>query len=399
MTQVTYLDRAGGDPAFYAASADQYAKYLAEDYPAGLKDPKLRPKWMEHVEEMREALLASIFSVLERKSGRLADMNAAIAGPGMMPAELDIGKTILQQGYRKMNSLTAIDYSRGVIQSAVASLANGGMARERLFALLYDLTGGLSTVYQQWVIEKLRDGRENAPGKQFDEQALSKTLDEMRGVDMMEEIFDRWWEAMKAGGVLTTAQQHESTDQHRELDQSSILQDLHLAYQGSPIQVDHFYLPLVLDGTGIPTELQLWGAFNEATQSTDRQLGGRAPAASLIDTRRELMNKIHDILALFNTEISEMIVRRILRSHPGAIIIAPTGVSTNSELNPYSGVNLPRLHVNTLSSALREVGVITLEPTRQHYFRDSVSHGHDVRTFMFANSTANGNTTPPTTPA
>ncbi len=369
----------------YKDNASGYEDYLQREYDQNFQD--MRREWEGHYRKMQEALLMTLMEEMERKNKKRDEMHAAIFGPGMDPANRDIGLPNLHALYARFASFTTIDYSVGVSRSALRSLVGNGMPESRLFSALYDFTGGMSTVQHEWVQEKLAEAD---PKGHFDEPAFARALEQMansRFIEEMEERLERKLnQSEKSGsgqldGSLTSVAGLRAATTNR-------MKNLHLVHDGKPIELDHMFIPFVLAGTGVLAEHLLWEAFGTTTCATDRSSGDAEPSKELVSARKEMLRRIHKIITSFSTEVSGNGLVKVFEAHPHATVLAVTDVTTRSLLPPYSGLELPRIDTMALEKYLETQGIAEVgSPVPRYYFQDSIGHSHNVHATTFRKNT------------
>lgn len=354
-------------PLFQRTEAG-YDQYLRGDYNNNYL--RYRESWEEHYANVREATLAGIFQVMERQGKQRKDMTMALIGPGFDVARRDLGPVSLELGLQQLRSIAVVDFSCNVVRDAMRSLmTDGKVDRSKVVGVHFDITSGLSTVYEQF-------WRDQMEGITTEEQLLRR-LEEMMKIDLIGELEDR------LGRALDGLQQQQEFTADALPPEGLIMADrkLLLPTRSGREQFDLIQSNMVLAGTGETAQQIFQEVFQNVIDSTDRSRG-EDPTEDMLEMRWRINWLMHQLSSKYSTHVFVLAHIRMLECNPNATVVSITDVSTKfKRTGSMQQGTLQRLSIVDAERQLHEAG-ITLKDnvplTRSWDWEDEETHSHSV---------------------
>ena len=367
-TDDRYLDQAHDRMAFFFEdTASKYDSYQRGEYLTNRV--KHAESWNNHYDHMRQELLRGIKTVIEERDVKRSELNMAIVGSGFNPVECELDKRFIAEQLEDFRSIVLIDFSQTVLAEAAQNLEAAGIPKGRILKMQYDITNGMSTVYEKFI-----------------QQMMEKTaMTSMWGLNELNLVAEQIAQVSIDDLRSRLAREKELAEQQsvRPMTQSLIGggenkdRTLALSVEGEPLSLDLIAYQMVLAGTGASAEDLFWSTYNEALQRV-----GETSAPT--EQQRQIFERIFTLISRFNTEISITSIRDMLRDNPNAYVTAVTDFSTISKTQDHT---FERLDRKTMESGLRRDQIHTYAPTDPWVWNDEAEHGHEVRNLIFTKST------------
>gem|GEM_PF-4146756 len=344
----------------YEQTAESYDTYLEREYETNRM--RFAAEWNAHYEQMRTAYEATVLRLLESGKKREGMFTADIGrGP------FDHDQRIIDTLVKRYQAVVTIDFATRIRRAAMTALLEGGVSKEKMYEMRFDISSGLSTVYDQYWEEKL--------GSINTEEELCETMDVLHKADIVMELDARVSDAVAAAARQDTcALAGERTfEEPLNRDRRMILSE-----GGKRMPLDLVYLPMVIAGTGVPGEKRVWGVYEDTIMSNDSKEG--EPSEATLISRRRVLRRIHGIIAAYNTAVAERIFKKILVDNPRATLLAVTDVSTTYDDERLNVGELPRLIVDELIGNLEEEGILVSRnlDVKPWVWKDEPAHHHTV---------------------
>lgn len=352
---------------YFAQTASTYDAYQLNEY-----DEHYRTRqdfWRPHYSEMQDAFVEHTMHVLESDVRKTRSaINLAIIGPGLDPMNRDFNHTVLRTCLQKVSHIVVIDFSSLVTRTAMRSLIQSDIPERRVFGMQYDITNGLSTAYQHFIHETLQHVTNENELERATIAFEQMTIEELdrRVLEELQQLGAEKEDPLLPGDV-TDEPPPGGMNRGRSLS---------LSMKKVKLPLDVVSLQMVLAATGAAAEAEIWSRYQEITSSTPDR-GARPPGKETEDTRYKMFERIHRMIARFNTATAERIIHQILQDNEDAKVLAITDISTHYEAEALR-TGLPRLDVDELRDKLAQ-GDITVRVTSSGWdWRDEPDHYHHV---------------------
>ena len=346
--------------------AENYATYLSTTYEQNAINRQ--EQWRHHFDQMHARYNDHIMTVLETGVPR-SEMNIGIIGPGNKPSKRDFGETGVQAILPQVDKIVCADFSSTVIANAIEDLQGiRGIASNSIFPLMYDFTTGLSTGYHRFIQNNFSDI-----------STFSQLSDVTQRIDQIdiEDFKDMIIECL-AGVDLELLDQEDTKFTSLEATVHGNRNDtrtLQLTTNNEPIDMHSWFLPMVIAGTGAASEGDVWQAFIDTIDSEES-------TENAYEKRAEVLGRIHDMIAKYNTLAATEIIATILQDNPTSSVLAVTDVDTTHDAYRSEGA-LPRLFSEHMRKRLKELGILMKTACENWKWKDEPSHHHGVKAFTF----------------
>lgn len=365
--------------AFYDRTVQQYNTYMEKEYRENYE--LLKEEWDKHYADMRLASECFLWRHTE-KHQPCSKTTMAIVGPGFKPGERDYDARLAKACLSQLGAIILVDFSRAVNYSAYQSLMSIGIDRARLHTVQLDLTGGFSTLYRQYIEEKLKLVADN-------EDSLAKVVAAIAGTDVFGELAQRRRQLqgeMQKGRAVSSI----GSDVRKELT-NVFRHSLKFTNEGTLVPVDVFSLNMILAGTGAAADDAFWEKYQSARHTTDSTAG--QPDQPRVLQRQKIITDYYKIIEQYNTEVAKHILRVILIAHPNTRIFAMSDFTTMYDTHEITRGNPPntnpigellRIDLNRVKADLAPEGIeVSLSPNFQKWvWKDEPEHYHDVKTLV-----------------
>ncbi len=374
----------GADPSasIYDRTAQRYDEYQIDEYTTNYQ--RRSRQWEDHYTYMRRASQYFLWRHTETYQP-CHETTMAIVGPGFDPANRDYDARLVESCLAQLRSIILVDFSTLVHRRAIQSLIDAKVDQERVHPVQIDITNGLSTVYQEYIEDQLRNVGD-------DETSLASVVERMSKMDVVGELWDRLGRRYEKIAAMRFSKMASIADTVREglALPSSKRQTLRFTSRGKPIPVNIFSLNMVLAGTGAAADAIFWDRYESAIDTTDS-----TSPAGVDDTqtrRRKIVTDYHSVITRYNTEVSTAMIKIILEAHPKTRIVATTDFSTNYDSPDIThgdpGVDvigkLDRIDLSRMKTDLAREGIeVQLDlPPKAWIWEDEPKHSHDVMALM-----------------
>jgi len=369
MSQVPkYLDQARDrDAFFFNITARKYEDYLDHEYSDNRSDHSA--EWDEHYRNMRGGFVKTVLSLLEDKGMKQKDMNVGIIGPGLDPVSCELDNHVCDFHLSEFRSIVIIDFSQKIIRSAMDALIRAGVPSEKILGMQFDITNGLSTTYDRFLLEELQ-GIET-------EEELSRFTEKLENLDigmLRQRLLDELDEAER-GTVIPITETLIGGGENED-------NTMALTVEGEPLPLHLVTYQMVLAGTGAAAEDRFWTAYREALSHTEYQSESNPDE----EARREMLERIFHLITTFNTEVAVSTVRHVLRGNPDAMVTAATDIST---IRKEPSHTFKRLDVDKLERRLanpddnNDAPIQISIPRGGWTWADEPDHSHGVSELQF----------------
>ncbi|MDD5623375.1 MAG: hypothetical protein PHI23_01540 [Candidatus Peribacteraceae bacterium] len=348
---------------FFQDTADAYDRYLQHGE-WGRNQRVHAKEWAKHYSWMDTAMAGGIIDFSQQQGIQLKDMNIGLIGPGFHPVGHDVSPQTVKVILSKIRRIVVIDFSLQVVRSAIRDLIEGGVSPEKIFGMQFDVTRGLSTMFQQQIAELLK-----------------RVETEQQFCDTVEREFlqvEIGTLQQRLGSVLRQLAENPTTMPGDVVGAKSAGELNISVHQGEPVPLHYTAIPMVLTGTNAATEAQIWDRWREVTSEEGRV--ALPPGSRTERARREVFRQIHVMVAKINSEIAARVVTMVLNNNmtpqnPRPIVCAPTDFATSFNQPPFG--MLWRLRQDPFLWRVGELGGLA---TLQHpsIFSESPSHEHLV---------------------
>lgn len=373
MPEIPSSSIVGRDPLapFFHRVEEAYDQYQGHTYDENYRNQ--REGWDRHYGRMQTAFQEALFRFIEQSGKPRSETTLALIAPGLHPAHRDLNPFIVETAIAQLQRVICIDFSMAVNRAAIRSLLGSGVNPRRMFAMQYDLTGGLSTVYDHWLQEKLQPV--------VREEDLIRLMEGLAKVDIVAELEGHLMEELERvqREFVFPVDQLPTADVPLNHDRT-----LGIRLEGRQVPLDFATLNMVIAGTGVTAEARWWDTYHNVVATTDSDRG-RRPTDAILEGRRRMLALFHGkIVAPYNTQIAINSFHQVLTDNPGASVLAITDVSTNYEDTLLDIGSLPRLHVHEVISKLRDAGINLRDttPIKDWDWKDQEDHSHTVHALM-----------------
>lgn len=365
-----YLNEARDEWALiFDSTAQLYEEYLDGEYKGNFNSRK--DQWKAHYERMQDSFRDCIWSVVEKKGIPRKDLNVGVVGPGLHPIGCDFDRSIMRDIFDRVNKVVIIDFSQKVVRSAMDELIEGGIPHHKVLGMQFDVSKALSTVYHQFLEEKL-EGITT-------EEELSRLTEELEKVEMQEFEERRSIAIEKASEIVRKSEPliDGGKNELRSL-------ELTLGPDKIPLPLHVVSYQMVLAGTGASAEDLFWNRFKEVT--SDQNRGAKQESVETMREREAMHGRIYKLIARFNTHIATLALREMLQANPQASALSVMDVSTNYYDEPRA--SFPRLQPHELEEALANPTngwpKISSTGSRANWdWKDEPEHFHPVHAYEF----------------
>lgn len=373
MAEASYLDQARDRTAFFFEStAHQYEDYLEDEY--SQNKTKHPIEWENHYRQMRKAFIASVLYLMQEKGMKQKDMNVGIVGPGFDPVTCELDEHVCDFHLSEFRSIVVIDFSQRIVRSAMDALIKAEVPSEKIFGMQFDITNGLSTIYNKHLAEGLSGVEDEEQLFRFTEQFENFNIDLLRG-RLLEE--QKRAESQSVKPITETLIGGGVNDRRT----------MKLTVDGEALPLHLVSYPMVFAGTGAAAEDRFWTTYKEAMSHSEYQRSDeKGVDDAILASRREMFERVFNLIATFNTDITVKALRRVLEDNPDAMVTAVTDISTICK-EPRD--TFPRLNVNELQTQLAcpsdtdGVQIRTSIPRGEWTWADEPEHSHGIKGFEF----------------
>lgn len=345
----------------FRGTAQQYDMYLRGEYRDNARN--FADGWESHFANMRTAIECMVLQQMEEKKKKREEMNVACIGLGLSPADRDFDQRLCHTIISRLQRVAVVDFSRVAIHEATQSLIHRGRVDpSRILQMQYDITSGYSTLLDQYLRPKFEGVH-----TEDDFVQMSKELDR---IDISAELDARLADAVAQRGPQDTA----STVGEPEVPggMNTARRPFKLSIGGSDVPLDLIIAPMVVAGTAVATESDLWEVFQNVTDATDRS-GGATHV--VLAERKRVLHRLHELVADYNTVVCTRSIMNILFQNRSAAFL---GLSDFNTRYKDGRGEFPRLHPDRVQRELMDYGIdcTTSGATGQWIWDDSPSHCH-----------------------
>ncbi|MDD4319034.1 MAG: hypothetical protein PHW10_01785 [Candidatus Peribacteraceae bacterium] len=360
----------------FRGTAMEYEAYLRGEYQEHYRDR--RPQWESHYRHMRTAIEGAVLRLMEQQGKKREDLNVACIGLGLDPAERDLDRRLIENFFGHFERVIVIDFSRFAIKSAVHSLMRSesrdraGIEPDKVLQMQYDITSGLSTLYERIVRREL-EGVDT-------EEAFIAMAKRMKNLDIEQamdaELTSAVVEARQRMDTLTAAGELEINGGENTADRP-----LRLTTRGRQVRPDLVFMPMVVAGTGVGAEGEIWSKFRDVMASTEMSRGNEPLPDSIIEGRKIARFCIHALITAYNNVIMTRAHQQIFAANPDATVLSVTDSNTRyynqrQGAGTWTRLDLERVKGNLLRS---RVELTEAAETGPWTWADDPEHEHQVK--------------------